>query len=200
VIVTATWHREPVGVTVSAPFYRLEHDGMTARGPGDVAAQAHVALVGGARWRAGAALAGNAPTGDADDRIGAGHVMLMPGAWAAARRGRAEVVAAASVGIAVGGAGGAHHHHHAPGGSLVSPMSSREVGGAVRAAWAATRRLTPHASAAIAVPIGDGTTYAIAGVGAGWQRAGWALLAEAALGVVGEPFQARGTFGVARSF
>jgi hypothetical protein len=127
--------------------------------------------------------------------------MAMPGAWAAARRGRATAIASASLGVAIGGDDHAHHHEMpVPSGSLVSPMNPLEGAGTLRATWSLARGVAAHALTAIAVPIGDGTTYAIAGVGATWQRGAWALLADAQLGIVGEPFRSRALLGIARSF
>jgi hypothetical protein len=192
------WRR--FGARVAIPVYRIAHDdGDVAIGLGDIAAEASARLVGGERWRAGAVAGVSVPTGDADDGLGMGHTMLMPGAWLTAERGPLRVSAAASYGTRVGDAGDAHHHHHAAR-AMVNPMNARELGSSLRAAYAATDDLEVHAVGLLAVPIGDGVTRAAAAAGARWRLGTWSIGAEAGAGITGKPFVSRGVLDLTRAF
>jgi hypothetical protein len=190
------WRR--LGARLAIPVYRIAHDdGDVAVGLGDLAVEASARLLGGERWRAGVVAGVTAPTGDADDGLGMGHAMLMPGAWITAAGGPVDVAAAASYGTAVGDPGG-HHHHRAR--ALVNPMNRHELGGSLRAAYAATGALEVHAIALLAVPVGDGVTRAAAAGGARWHLGTWSIGAEAGAGITGKPFVSRGVLDLTRTF
>ena len=192
------WRR--LGARVAIPVYRIAHDdGDVAIGLGDITIEASARLVGGARWRGGVVAGVGVPTGDADDGLGMGHAMLMPGAWLTAEGGPLRVAATASYGTRVGDAGDGHHHHHAAR-AMVNPMNAHEVGGSLRAGYVATDDLELHAIALLAAPIGDGVTRAAAAGGARWHLGTWSVGAEAGAGITGRPFVSRGVLDLTRTF
>jgi hypothetical protein len=191
-----SWHRGRFGGFVVAPLYRLERYAMDpVLGPGDVVVQGHARVVGGQRWQAGALAAIGLPTGDADDHLGMGHVMLMPGLWATATRGRASLLVSTMVGR---GVGGDEHAEHGSG-PVVSPMNRFELGGTVRASLAVAPSLAVHALGLVGVPLDDGVTRAAVGAGAKWRRGDWSLGADAQLGVAGDPFTTRAVLAIAHT-
>jgi hypothetical protein len=195
--------RGRLALRVAVPTYRIDRDAGPGAvvGPGDVAVQGTADLLAGAGWRAGVALGAGLPTGSRDDGLGMGHLMFMPGLWAAAQPGRWRLAGSLSLGASVeAGDGDGHDHHHGHTVSVVNPMNRREVGGSLRAGHAPGRHLEMYALAVGAAPIGDGVARAAVGAGARWQVGAWSVGAEADAGVVGRPFIARGVLDLTRHF
>ena len=195
---SVSWHHGRFGAFVVVPGYRLARDEMDpVVGLGDVVVQANARVLGGARWQAGAIAAVGLPTGDADDGLGMGHVMAMPGLWAAVTPGRATLLVSATVGKSLGADEHAHHAGHA--GPIVNPMNAFELGGTARASLAVAPSLSIHALGLVGVPLDDGVTRAAAGAGARWRRASWSVGTEVQLGVAGDPFTTRAIVSLGRS-
>jgi hypothetical protein len=188
------WHRARLGAYVALPVYRLDRDsGSVSRGPGDGLLQGHARLLGGRRWRVGAVAAVTVPTGDADQGLGTGHVMAMPGLWGAVRVRRSTTLVTAVLGKAIGDDDGGHHHVH---GLHVSPMNAFEIGATARSAVA----LDIHAIALVASPIGDGVFRAAAGGGASLRIGRWDLEGEGQVGLAGDPFLVRASLSLRHTF
>lgn len=193
-----SWHRGRFGAYVAAPVYRLAPDaGDAVYGPGDPLLQAHARLLGGRTRRAGVLAAVVLPLGSADDGLGMGHVMAMPGVWATARAGRASGLVSASLGKSLGGDDAHAHHMHGP---MIDPMNPFEVGGAARGAVALTSSLEVHALALAAAPIGDGVFRAAAGGGSTYRAGAWDVTGEAQVGLAGDPFRVRALLSLGHTF
>lgn len=192
------WRTARLAMRAALPTYHLDDGDGDHLGFGDAGVEAHVAVLRTARLTAGAGLALTAPTGDADAGLGMGHAMAAPSLWSSGRVGRVSAVATASLAHALGG--DEHHHHHAPPRVQVNPMSPVELGATLRVGYLATRRWTPFASGAIAVPLSDGAAdRGFAGAGVAWQLArDWRLHAEAIVPVAGDDEAARATIGISR--
>jgi hypothetical protein len=191
----ASWQSRRLFARAALPFYRID-DGVDATtGTGDLLLESRVAAITRPRFAAGAGLAVGLPTGDAAAGRGMGHVMVMPGLWFAARRGRLELSLLASLGHAVG----ADEHHIHGRMVTVNPMSPVEVAGTARISARATDHLSPRIGASTASPIdSDAATRASALVGLAWRRDAWQVAADLEVPIAGDAFDARGTVQVAR--
>jgi hypothetical protein len=183
-------------VALVAPLYRLERNGATYYGPGDVMAHAQLVLAGVHARAAGIALAVSAPTGSERDGLGMGHVMVMPAAWAS--YGFHDVTVGGSVGYGRAIAGGGHAGHGT--GSIVDPMSFSEV----TFGASGDLRLAPALSAGIklagAIATGEGTDRLIGGAHVVWVTGRVQTSAELQGGFVGDPFEVRGVLASAVRF
>lgn len=177
-LVGASWQSRRLYARAALPFYRVDDGVAATTGPGDLLLESRVAAIARPTFAVGAGLAVGLPTGDPAAGRGMGHVMVMPGLWSAARRGRVDLSLLASLGHAVG----ADEHHIHGRMVTVNPMSPVEVAGA-------------------ALPIdGDAAARASAIVGLAWRRAAWQLAADLEVPIAGDAFDARGTLQVARWF
>jgi hypothetical protein len=192
------WRATRGGAHLMIPMYRLQENGATHVGPGDVMLGGDVTAIARARWRAGASLMATVPTGDALVSLGMGHPMLMPAAWASLGGARAMVTASAGYARALASLAG-HMHGIGP---LVEPMNGSELTGEVRAdlaPWSPPLAVTVRVAGA--VPVGaDGTTRVIGAVGAMWRRARFETGVELQLGLAGDPFTFRGLVETAVHF
>jgi hypothetical protein len=197
VVPSLGWHHGRVGAYVAVPGYRVEHDvGFDAVGLADLTLQAHARVAEAGPWRGGLVLAASLPTGDADDGLGMGHLMLMPGVWNSVSAGRWSALATVVVGKAAGG-DDEHRHMHTV---TVNPMNPFEVSGTARVAAALARTVEVHGLATVAEPIGEGTRRAAVGGGATYRTHQWDLGAELQLGVAGDPFTARALVALGHRF
>jgi hypothetical protein len=193
------WQGARLGARVAVPGYRMADDrGGRTVGLGDVTVEASARVLGGGDRRAGVVAAIALPTGDADQGFGMGHAMVMPGVWAAASTGRLRIAVTGSFGASLADADAHGMHHHA--GPQINPMNAREVAGSLRAGYVVTPSLELHGAALAAVPIGDGVTRAVVGVGIGWRRGSWRADAETDAGAAGRPFVSRGVLQLTRTF
>jgi len=185
------------------PAYRLKRNGETFTGPGDVLFAAEVAIFRDAdRFGSGLGLAVSAPTGNADEDLGMGHFMLMPGAWAEFTRGPAFVQAQVAYGRALGAdhapagehAGHPGHAQHATGpGPIVNPMNASEITGRLSAGYRVFGIVRPRAGFDAAIPIADdqGEARAIAVLGVDFLPDPFDFALEGQLPFVGDPFTAK---------
>lgn len=177
-------------------WYRLRDSLDHTTGPGDVLLAAMWTAYQGRRLHAGLALPVGLPTGDADARLGMGHVMVMPGVFAA---WRATPAITTSAGLAYNRAlesGDGHAHGIGP---YVNPMTKEELGFAGRVAMRAAPALSLVGEAAMAVPL-DGDPRLLFGGGFAFTRARFSLTVLAQAGALTAPFTARGVADLAYAF
>jgi hypothetical protein len=123
--------------------------------------------------------------------------MVMPGAWATARRGRAELAVVGAFGHAVGADD--HHMHHAGPAVSVNPMSPVELAATTRAGVWLTRSVAPRVGGSLALPIdSDAETRASISLGVGWRWAAWQLGADVDVPLAGDAFDVRGSAQLVR--
>jgi hypothetical protein len=177
-------------------WYRLRDSIEHTNGPGDVMVAVMWTAVQSERLHAGLALPVGLPTGDDEERLGMGHVMIMPGVFAALR---ATPTITISAGLAYNRAlesGEGHDHGIGP---YVNPMTKEELGGAARISVRAAAMLQLVGETAIAAPL-DGDMRMIVGGGFALQHERMSLSALAQAGVLYEPFTARGVVDLAYAF
>jgi hypothetical protein len=194
--VALEWRHGRFGVHAGVPMYRLQENGATHIGLGDVMLGGDVGLLARGLWRTGAALGATLPTGEAQLNLGMGHPMVMPSLWVGAGGARAQVTLSVGCGRALARLAG---HEHAP---LVEPMNGSEVTAELQgevAPWRPSLRAT--ARLAGAVPAGvDGVTRAFGAVGATWRGVRIDTKAELQVGLAGDPFTVRGLVETAVRF
>ncbi len=171
-----------------APIYRLRANGADRWGPGDIMIGGDAIAFARRRWLVGGSLMFGAPSGDGIRGLGMGHAMTMAAVWV--RHGRGRLAWAASAGYARAFEAASHHDHGAW--PLVEPMNMAEVTGSLGADVTVARRWRVGARGAIALPTGAGSTRAIAAGGVRWIGARLEVATELQLGVLGDPFTARG--------
>lgn len=177
-------------------WYRLRDSIEHTTGPGDVMVAAMWTAYQGERLHAGVALPVGLPTGDDEERLGMGHVMIMPGVFAALR---ATPEITISAGIAYNRAlesGEGHNHGIGP---YVNPMTKEELGGAARISVRTSAMLQLVGETAIAAPL-DGQARMIVGGGFALQRERMTISVLAQAGALYEPFTARGVADLAYAF
>ena len=189
---TAHWMHGPWSAMAMLGLYRLEENGRTLYGPGDVmvAATTTTTFDDDPRWRAGITFGATIPTGDQPTGFGMGHVMLMPALWVTRRTG--PVALRASVGYGRALTDLAEHAHGLW--PLVDPMNMQEI------TWGASASLPVGPKLETAAAISGGAPF---GVPMGVERAAGSLRAswidprvittfELQLGIVGDPYVVRG--------
>jgi Putative MetA-pathway of phenol degradation len=177
-------------------WYRLRNSIEHTTGPGDLMLAAMWTAYQGERLHAGLALPVGLPTGDDEERLGMGHVMIMPGVFVALKATPAITI---SAGLAYNRAlesGEGHNHGIGP---YVNPMTKEELGGAARISVRTAPRLQLVGETAIAAPL-DGKTRMIVGGGFALQHERMALSVLAQAGALYEPFTARGVADLAYAF
>lgn len=181
------------------PGYRLEKNGKTTRGLGDLFVHGQATALTHDQISAGAVLGISVPTGDHDAGLGMGHVMVMPSLWARWAPGRFVVVISAGYGQGIGDRG-THAHHSNSAWPLVDPMSFSELTFGTSAEVALPGGFRAGARASGAIPTGDGGSRLFGGVRVAFARGRIESSLEAQAGIVGEPFGVRGVFTTAVRF
>ncbi|MGE0398251.1 MAG: hypothetical protein AB7T06_16225 [Kofleriaceae bacterium] len=186
-------NRGRLGLTVAISEYKLTRNGLSTYGLGDVMMHLHAGLASGEQWSAGGMLMVSLPTGDADRGFGMGHVMFMPEAWASWHRSRLSLDAAVGAGYAAGGA--AAHAEHGGGGAwpLVDPMNALEATFDTKATVSLAKALAVGVRLFGAVPIGDGSSRMVLAGRVLWTAERVVTMLEIGGGLVGDPFELRGT-------
>jgi hypothetical protein len=135
------WGNRLWQASLSVPAYRLVRNGRRALGIGDLRALIQHAFVqdSGGHARLSATLEATLPSGDADEELGMGHLMAIPGLLAG--------LSAKEVGIELrfGYAQGLHSsggHRHRGGRPLVDPMNDSEAWWSALASAAASEHVT----------------------------------------------------------
>jgi hypothetical protein len=108
--------------------YRIAQTGSHAYGPGDllVNARGNVYRSDDESITIGPELAVTFPTGNADDGLGMGHVMLMPGGFVSWQQGGFTLITQLAYGRALGDAS-SHAAHSAGPWPIVNPMNRSEL-------------------------------------------------------------------------
>lgn len=112
---------------VSLPYYRILRNGLASTGLGDLTLSGRATLAGTrqAASQTGIGLAAMLPTGDSENDLGMGHVLLIPSAWARIRENGVTLELDLAYGRALATGTG---HNHAPGKApLVDPMNTSEL-------------------------------------------------------------------------
>jgi hypothetical protein len=196
---TGRWARGRFDAALGVTGYRLQKNGKTVAGLGDLMLHGRATALRAGAVTAGAVAMVMMPTGDHDAGLGMGHVMLMPGGWVQWAPGRLAL--AASAGYARGLGGGDIHAAHGGGAwPLVDPMTSSELtfGASGMIALAASLRAGLRADGA--VPTGSGDTRLAGGVRAVWTLGRVETTAELQGGLAGAPFDLRGLVEAAVRF
>lgn len=184
----ARWSSARLAVSASMPYYQVTKNGKTLHGPGDGMVHGVIALVRTTTSQAGVALAVTAPTGDRQEGLGMGHVMVMPAAWGSHVRGDVTVGGSVGYGQALGNG---HDHGHGAG-PIVDPMNNSEVTWSASADLDLARELRAGARASGAVPTADGTTRVVGGLRVAWTAGPVVTAATVQVGIAGDPFTLRG--------
>ena len=195
-ILSGQVQRRRLHVAAALPAYRLVRNGLLVYGLGDLAAQLLVAFfqTDDASLKTGADMALTAPTGDADEQLGMGHVMLMPAWFMHYQRGPVSVEGRIGYGRSIE-RGGSTGHQHSATGPIVSPMNRSEVEHALFVGYA----LGDHAQAmlrfsgAIPVAAAEGEPRESIGLGLSVRTGPLQVSVETARPVVGRPFLAKTT-------
>jgi len=170
--------------------YRLEENGRTLYGLGDLMMAATATLVETPAWRAGFTGAAMVPIGDQPTGFGMGHAMLMPSAWLGWRTGPLALRGSVGYGRALADLAG---HDHGPW-PLVDPMNMQEIAWGVSAALPVWRRLELAVGGTGAVPFGVamGVDRVAGSARAAWSDPGVVTAVELQVGVLGDPYVVRG--------
>lgn len=179
-----------------ASWYRLRDSIESTTGPGDVMVAAMWTAYQSERLHAGVALPVGLPTGDDEERLGMGHVMIMPGLFAALQ---ASATVTTSLGVAYNRALGSSHGHSHGIGPYVNPMTREELGVAGRVAKRVASPLYVVAEAALAAPF-DGDPRMIVGGGFTLQKRRISLSVLAQAGALETPFTGRGVVDLSYAF
>jgi len=197
--VTGRWSRGRFGASVGITGYRLQKNGKTVQGIGDLMLHGRATLLSTGPVTAGAVAMVMAPTGDHNAGLGMGHVMLMPGAWISWAPGRLSLGASAGYARGIGG-GNVHAEHGGGAWPLVDPMTPSELTYGATAMVALDRSLHAGVRADGAIPTGDGEHRLAAGVRAMWMLGRVETTAELLGGLAGAPFDVRGLVEAAVRF
>jgi hypothetical protein len=196
---TGRWSRGRFGAALGLTAYRLQRNGKTVEGLGDLMLHGRATVLRAGAITAGAVAMVMAPTGDHDAGLGMGHVMLMPGGWLQWAPGR--LVLAASAGYARGLGGGDIHAEHGGGAwPLVDPMTPSELTFGAGGMIALAPSLRAGLRADGAIPTGGGDARLAGGVRAVWALGRVETTAELQGGLAGAPFDLRGLVEAAVRF
>ncbi|HEY5920822.1 MAG TPA: hypothetical protein VIV11_04090 [Kofleriaceae bacterium] len=191
-----TWSNDRFAAGASTAWYRIEANGRSLYGFGDVVAHGQVRLVGDRHAGAGVMAAASAPTGDDRHGLGMGHPMLMPALFGTWHVDRVRLAATAGYSVALGGNDG-HDHGMWP---IVEPMNRSELTWSAGGDVAITPRIHGGVRLSGGVPIGDGDHRLAGGVRAGWTSGRFITAAELQAGLAGDPFNIRGVVSGSVSF
>jgi hypothetical protein len=198
----ASWRRGRFGVAAGVAAYRLTRNGQVLYGLGDLMFHGDVALIERDAAAAGVMLGVSAPTGDDRKGLGMGHVMIMAAGWATWRpAGPLTLNANAGYGRVLGSAG-AHAEHGGGSWPLVDPMGASELtfGASADVAVADAIAIGAVTAGAIAVPRDDGDDRLTAGVHVIVAAGRFTTTAAIGAGLVGDPYELRGTLSTAVRF
>lgn len=181
---------------VVVPSYRIDRNGTSTVGLGDIALRADLPIVSLAERtiELGVGLGATLPSGRAQDELGMGHVMAMPWLFGALRLG----VVSAEVEVGSAHALADHVHTYTPGGDhvhvsrpVVDPMNANEVwGSAALAVRLGFLQAVPTIRGAR--PLGDGEERLNAGLGLRLPIGPASIAAGGELPLVGNAFTWRG--------
>lgn len=191
------WAYSRLGLSVSAAMYRLEENGATFYGLGDLLVHGQVGIARNEQGSVGLLVGVMAPIGDDQHGLGMGHVMAMPAAYGTWIVDRLSLTATAGYSRAVG-AGMDHDHGPWP---LVEPMLVSELSWSAGADLLAAANVKAGARVSGGIPIDAmGGTRVIGALRVVWHAGRVDSAAEIQAGLVGDPFTVRGVVSTALSF
>lgn len=178
---------------LALPGYRIARIGSHAYGPGDltVNVRGNVFRTADESITLGPELAATLPTGSADDGLGMGHVMLMPGVFGSWQHHAFTLITQLGYGRALGSAS-THNHGDGPS-PVVNPMNRSELTHAIGFSASVHPNLRVTTRLLGAVTLFNHAGYAREVLAPGLQLIAGAFdfTFEQQLPVVGEPFVSR---------
>ncbi|MDX2053409.1 MAG: hypothetical protein SFV15_13510 [Polyangiaceae bacterium] len=200
----------PLSGRVWVPAYRLERNGLTSTGLGDVGVGASATFWGGElrAYGGGLDVAITLPTGAPDKDLGMGHPMVMSGPFGSLRLGRfslgaeltfATVLSSEHAGTPAGHDHGAHTHGPSP---IVAPMNGSEAEASALVRFAISPHWRAEASATGATPLAahGGEARLFGGVGPGLSMGPLDLLLRVELPFYGDAFLVRTSLAAGWAF
>ena len=178
---------------LALPGYRIAQTGSHAYGPGDLAVNARANAFRSAddSISLGPELAATFPTGSADDGLGMGHVMLMPGGFVSWQHTGFTLITQLSYGRALGSAS-THDHGDGPS-PIVNPMNRSELTHSVgfSASVHPNLRLTGRLMGAVTLFNHSGAAREIFAPGLHFITGALDFALEQQVPIVGTPFASR---------
>lgn len=178
---------------LAMPGYRIAQTGSHAYGPGDLAfnARGNVYRSADESITIGPEVAVTFPTGSADDGLGMGHVMLMPGGFVSWQHAGFTLITQLSYGRALGSA--SEHAQHGGAWPIVNPMNRSELAHSVgfSALVHANLRVTGRLIGAVTLGNHSGSAREIVAPGLQLVMGAFDFALEQQLPVVGAPFVSR---------
>lgn len=178
---------------LALPGYRIAQTGSHAYGPGDLAlnVRGNVYRSDDESITVGPEVAVTLPTGSADDGLGMGHVMLMPGGFVTWQHGGITLITQLAYGRALGGSS-AHVHDDGPW-PVVNPMNRSEFTHSVglSALVHPNLRLTGRLIGAVTLFNHSGAAREIVAPGLQFIAGAFDFALEQQLPVAGAPFVSR---------
>lgn len=196
VVPAVSWSHDRFAASASAALYRVEENGASYYGPGDIVVSGQATIVGAHPAHAGVVVAVSAPTGDDLHGLGMGHPMVMPALFGMWMHERIVLSATAGYSRAIGGDTD-HDHGMWP---IVDPMNLSEVTWSTGGEIAIKPRLQAGARFSGGIPIGTGEHRIVGALRVGWGSGSFSTGAELQAGIVGDPFNLRGVVSTTWSF
>lgn len=197
ILPSVRWSNARFAAIASTGLYRVYKNGAATYDVGDVSLHGQASIVRRDTFDVGALAGISLPTGSASHGTGMGHVMLMPGVYAAWTVDRVKLAASVGYSRALGGKSD-HDHGAWP---LVSPMLMSEISWTAGADLIVTPAITAGLRSAGGLPAGDGGNPRVLGAGRVAWRAGRVDTGfELQAGLVGDPFTMRGVVSTMLSF
>ncbi|HEY5952350.1 MAG TPA: hypothetical protein VIV40_42925 [Kofleriaceae bacterium] len=196
VVPSLHWSNDRFAAGASVALYRLERNGASVYGFGDIVVHGQATLVGDHDLHAGVIVAASAPIGDELRGMGMGHPMVMPAAFGVWTLDRVGLSATAGYSRALG-ANAEHDHGMWP---LVEPMNMVELTWSAGGAYAVTPHVQAGARFSGGYPIGNGDNRVVGALRVGYASGRYATAAELQAGLAGDPFTVRGVVSTALSF
>jgi len=193
-----SWMHGRFGASAAISLYHLTENGLSVYGAGDAMLGGIATVLERDTLHAGVAFHVMFPTGSELENLGMGHTMAMPSAWATWRSAPLTVAASAGYGRALVDLGGEQHNHGPM--PLVDPMNMQELTWSAAADVDLGRGLQVGGRVRGGVPIGTGTTRAIAGGRLAWGTPRISTGVELQVGMAGDPFTIRGVVDTALRF
>ena len=190
----ASFQRGPLQAWAVMPSYRLLRSGQEFLGIGDLLTGARFAVLQdeAQTLAAGFTFVATWPSGDRTRDLGMGHVMIMPGIWAAWRVTEAFVHGELSYARAIASSADRSNHQDGPPvpRPLVDPMNSSEGAARLAAGYFLVEQLRARSSIYGAVPIADehGAARGIVSAGVDLVVGSFETGLEGQVPVVGDPF------------
>lgn len=198
VIPAFEWSSRRFAAGASIGLYRIDANGRTVFGIGDVMLHAQASAVRFDHGELGGVVGVSLPTGEHVDGLGMGHLMAMPAAYASWHIGRAQVSGSFGFGRSIGDASSHAGHGMWP---IVDPMNTSELtwSASLDYAVAETLRVGARTSGGIAV-IEPGDDRVVAAGRVLWTQGAMETAGELQVGIAGDPFKLRAVLQTALHF